>query len=153
MRHRARAGTALLGLVLAACSAVAPSPSGPSFDPAAIGDPARMRVEPERVAPGELVALTFPAGDERGLLFALDRPAGAGWERLALLFSDANGGQPAWFPADREVAVEAIGIGGPGPDRVPIPEELPAGTYRICTANAVAELCAAIEVLPPEPTR
>jgi hypothetical protein len=47
------------------------------------------------------------------------------------------------------MAVEDIGVGGPGPDRVPIPDVAEPGSYRICTGNAAENICAPIEVVAP----
>ena len=67
-----------------------------------------------------------------------------------MLLSDAHGGHAQWSSADGVgVMVEMLGIGGVGPDRVPIPDDLPAGDYRICTANAAENLCVPIEVVAP----
>jgi len=102
------------------------------------------------VAAGEIVELLFPSRHERGILFAIDASHDGGWERSAMLISDANGGRPTWFRAgDDDIAVEAIGISGSGPDRVPIPDDLPPGDYRICTANASENLCVPIRVVAP----
>ena len=116
-------------------------------DPAAQILPDRMQVEPERAASGAIVEVRFPQGWDRGLLYAIDERSGDQWERLFMLTSDANGGQPTWFaPEDEGFGVEAIGIAGNGPDRVPIPDPLEPGQYRICTANAAEDICAAITV-------
>ena len=47
------------------------------------------------------------------------------------------------------MAVEDIGVGGPGPDHVPIPDPAEPGDYRICTGNAGADFCAPIEIVAP----
>jgi len=107
-----------------------------------------MVVTPVAAAPGDLVELTFPGGHDRGVLFAIDEASAGGWERRAMLLSDANGGDPRWSRADADdLMVEMVGIAGRGPDRVPIPQGLLPGNYRICTANAVENLCAPIEVV------
>lgn len=109
-----------------------------------------MAVEPAAAAAGDVVALHFPGGHDRGVAFAIDASVAGEWVRQALLISDANGGQPRWFPIDDERAmVEMVGIGGEGPDNVPVPDGLPPGEYRICTANALENLCAACEVIAP----
>lgn len=120
------------------------------IDSEAAVDPERMVVTPVAAEPGALVDLTFPRGQERGVLFAIDAATPDGWARRALLLSDANGGSAQWSSADGEgLLVEMVGIGGRGPDRVPIPDDLPAGDYRICTANAVENLCVRIEIVAP----
>ncbi len=146
--RRGHFASPVLTLLLAACGA----PPGPTLpwpiDADAGVSPNRMVVMPVAAAPGDLVELTFPGNHERGLLFAIDAAVDSGWERRAMLLSDGNGGDPRWSRADGEdLLVELVGIAGPGPDRVPIPESLPPGDYRICTANAVENLCVPIEVV------
>jgi hypothetical protein len=41
-----------------------------------------------------------------------------------------------------------IEIGGPGPDPLPIPDDAPAGEYRICHGSRSASLCAALHITP-----
>lgn len=140
----------LSAILLSACVAPAEPALPWPIDPDAVTDPARMVVTPMVAAPGQLVELTFPGGHDRGVLFAIDETVADGWERRAMLVSDANGGSPQWSAADGEgMVVEMVGIGGVGPDRVPIPDGLSAGAYRVCTANAVENLCVPIEVVAP----
>jgi hypothetical protein len=57
-------------------------------------------------------------------------------------------GHPTWHRAGDEAAeVPAIGITGPGPDRVLIPPEAEPGTWRICTGNAGENVCVRIEIV------
>ena len=140
----------MLLLILVSCGA----PPRPTLlwpiDPDAAVDPGRMIVMPAVAQPGELVELTFPLHHERGVLFAIDEAIADDWQRRAMLLSDANGGDPRWSRADAEdLMVEMVGIAGEGPDRVPIPDDLPPGDYRICTANAVENLCVPIQVVAP----
>ena len=144
-------GSVLLGL-LAGCALAQPLP--PPVDPwpidGAVMRPEAMFVEPVRARSGDMVAVTYPVGWDRGILYAIDADVGGEWDRRHLLISDANGGRPMWFTlGDADVAVEAVGIGGPGPDRVPIPEGIEPGAYRICTANAGENICTPIEVVVP----
>lgn len=140
----------LAAVLLSACVAQAEPTLPWPVDPDSVSDPERMVVTPRLAAPGQVVELTFPGGHDRGVLFAIDEAVADGWERRALLHSDANGGSPRWPTADGEgMMVEMVGIGGAGPDRVLIPDSLPAGDYRICTANAVENLCVPIEVAAP----
>ena len=147
MRGRA---VALL-MLLAGCAEAEGPP--PSFDPWPIGDaamrPDSMAVEPSQARPGDLVAVMYETGWDRGILYAIDASVGDEWERRNLLISDGNGGRPMWFEPAAEVVVESVGVGGPGPDRVPIPDGLPPGDYRICTANAVENICAPLDIVAP----
>lgn len=109
--------------------------------------PEVMVVEPASAHPGEVVSLSFMAPKDRGVLYAIEQEADGGWQRLHLMISDANGDEPRWFPAGEEPIVPAVGVVGPGPDRVPIPDVLAPGEYRICTANAVQNICTPIEIV------
>lgn len=140
-----------LVLVLPACGLLAgpDDRSGWPIDPDSVTDPARMTVEPVRAAPGDLVAIRFPGGFDRGILYAIDANFDGRWERRGLLISDADRREPQWFPLDAELGVEMVGIGGEGPDRVIVPDVLDTGQYRICTANAVEALCVPLDVVAP----
>ena len=107
-------------------------------------------VDPIAAVPGDVVALTFPQETTRGVLFVLERQVDDGWELQFYLTSDGPGAgwERTWQPARAEgLAVEDIGVGGPGPDRVLIPEVAEPGSYRICTGNAGDEFCAPIEIV------
>ena len=52
-------------------------------------------------------------------------------------------------PGEDALVVPDIGVGGPGPDRVPIPEVAQPGEYRICTGNAGVNFCTPIEIAAP----
>ena len=106
-----------------------------------------MIVAPDRARGGEVVSVSFPDEPDRGILFALDAQIDGEWARMFLLVSDANGGEPRWYRSDDSAAViEAVGVAGPGPDHVVIPEVASPGTYRLCTANAVTNYCTPFEV-------
>lgn len=132
---------------LAACSAATPSSQPSGAESGAVARPDSMVVEPAEARPGQLVGISFPGGWDRGILFALEAQHGDGWDRRWMLISDASGGEPLWFPPDAEVAIEAIGIAGNGPDHLLIPDIAEPGTYRVCTANASEDICAPIEIV------
>jgi hypothetical protein len=67
-----------------------------------------------------------------------------------MLISDGSGGEPLWFPSGEDVAVEAIGVAGRGPDHLLIPDVADPGTYRVCTANAGEDVCAPVEIVTDE---
>jgi hypothetical protein len=112
--------------------------------------PDLMVADPEQVAPGEQVALTFPEETGRGLGFALDQQTDDGWQRRAYLTSAPGDGppdEPAWHPPDPRPEWESVGIGGPGPDVVQIPDELDPGSYRICDVMSGDEnICTPIAI-------
>ncbi len=152
-------GAAVAALLVAGCGASAaptaegspvvsstsaPDESTSTGQPSA--DVALMEVSPEVAAAGSRVKLYYPAETMRGVAFYLDERAEGAWEREFTLVAAIGLGEPTWAPIDEEIAVDDIGIGGPGPDEVALPPELSAGSYRICTANAVDEFCAAFDV-------
>ena len=109
-----------------------------------------MVIEPEQVAPGEQVALTFPEQNLRGLAFVLQQQAEDGWQLRAYLTSapgDGPPGEPGWYPPDAPPDVEDVGIVDTGPDMVQIPDEAEPGEYRICTMNAPERMCSAINII------
>lgn len=107
-----------------------------------------MVVDPTRVAAGETVAMRFPKETMRGVAFQLDRWDGENWVTRYWMTSDGNGGQPMTVAVGTEgYEVVDVGVAGPGPDHVQIPDDATPGAYRICTANAGDEFCAPIEII------
>jgi hypothetical protein len=139
------AATAGVGLSVG-CNAFVPA--GTPHDATAVIRPASMVVVPEIAEGGEQVALQFPDEMTRGVWFVLEQEAGDSWVYRYDLTSDGPGpGWPVgWFPAGGLDAVEDIGVGGRGPDHVVIPDTAPPGSWRICTANALQNVCARIEI-------
>ena len=122
---------------------------GPA-DPDVAMRPDLLVADPSTPSPGEIVELTFPEETFRGLAFVLERQSGAGWQHRYDLVSDANGGEPVgWDVMERpaNIGVEDVGIAGPGPDRVLIPDAAPPGSYRICTGNAGDNFCTPITIV------
>lgn len=166
---------ALVGFTLAACgepepsggalppaspsgSSIAPVPttqavpgSGEPYDSAARLAPELMTITPEQAAPGDHVELTYPEQTQRGVAFVLERAAGETWSTTHLLTSstDGYGGGPSAVPVDDAEGYgwDDIGVGGPGPDRLVIPDDAVPGPYRICTANALENFCAELTVV------
>lgn len=92
----------------------------------------------------------FPQETMRGVAFQLDRRTEAGWETVYWLTSDGGaGGRPVSIRvgAEGNWGWPDVGIRGPGPDRVLIPDGIEPGSYRICTANAGDEFCAPLNVI------
>lgn len=131
------------------CSAAAAAPFRPPAppEPEPSVRPDLILADPAVAAPGAVVALRFPRGTGRGVAFQLDRALDGAWAPVAWMTSDANGGDPVTVPAFTEgYGTADVGIGGPGPDRVQLPDDAVPGTYRICTANAGDEFCALLEI-------
>jgi hypothetical protein len=109
-----------------------------------------MKVSPEKLSPCEQVAMRFPDRQTRGIAFALDAWEDSTWRTRFYLTSDGGSlnSTPTWWSIedDENRAVIDIGIGGPGPDHVLIPESAATGTYRLCTANAAEKACALVTV-------
>jgi hypothetical protein len=142
---------ALATLALATgCAEILPAAAGTPHDATAVFRPASMVADREAAAPGDIVELSFPDEMTRGVWFVLEREVGSSWDYRYDLTSDGPG--PDW-PMDWQVAggeafaVEDIGVGGGGPDRVILPETAEPGTWRICTGNAGENVCVRIEIV------
>ena len=148
-----------MAVLATACSMIPGGGAAGGGEPGGVGrvpanPDAEMRpdllvIEPAKAAPGDVVALTFPEETTRGILFVLDERVDDGWVTRFFLTSDGPGAgwERRWSPANAGgMAVEDIGVGGPGPDRVAVPEVAAPGAYRICTGNAGADFCAPIEI-------
>jgi hypothetical protein len=126
-----------------------PALSDGPFDPAAENRPDLMIVEPSAARPGELVAVWYPGGRERGVAYALERRDGDRWDVTHLLTAttDSYGSSPSWVPFGSEgYGWEDIGISGPGPDVLVVPDSAVPGDHRICTANSLENICVEIVV-------
>lgn len=147
MRLRASPAS-LAALVIGGCAGIIPT--GTPNDATAVFRPAAMVADREAAAPGDIVEISFPDAMARGILFVLEQHTGSSWTYRYALISDAAGGRdPSWQHAEEGVAVDDIGIGGEGPDRVVIPEPAARGDYRICTGNAVENVCVPIQIVAP----
>ena len=105
--------------------------------------------EPARVAPGDVLSLTFPEETMRGVHFVLESQARGTWFHVFDLVAVGEGmlEPESWSVAGSDGhGVPDIGIVGPGPDRVRIPDVAEPGTWRICTGNARQNICTAIEI-------
>jgi hypothetical protein len=151
MRRGAPASIALaLALLLAGCAAADLLPPGTPHDATAAFRPASMVADRETAAPGDTVGLLFPEEMTRGVWFVLEQEVGESWTHRYDLTSDGPGaGWPvAWHVAGEDgFAVEDIGVGGPGPDHVVIPDTAEPGTWRICTGNAGENVCVRMEIV------
>jgi hypothetical protein len=111
-----------------------------------------MDVSPDRVRPGEQIAIRLSDDGVRGIAFSLDAWEESRWRTQFYLTSD--GGSLHWTPSWWSIEDSEgrgwvdIGVGGPEPDHVIIPDIAPAGTYRLCTANTHKKACALVTVVP-----
>ncbi|WP_256837645.1 hypothetical protein [Ornithinimicrobium faecis] len=109
----------------------------------------RQVADPTTVSAGDLVELSFPQETERGVPWVLEEQDGDTWHQRYLLWSDGNGGTPDWVGHEDEErwGWDDVGVSGPGPDTVLVPDTAAAGPYRLCTANARENFCAELEVV------
>lgn len=124
-------------------------------DPPISQDP--IVATPSVAQPGELIELTFPTELQRGSPWFMSKWDGEDWtEPLYLVISSSDGYNadgPTWSPRSEEWAWHDIGLGGPGPDTVVVPDEADPGAYRLCTANTGENTyCVNITVSPEERT-
>ena len=140
-------------LLVSGCGHVLdPDPLDAPADPASEMKPDLIVADPQVAAPGAFVALTFPGETDRGVLFVLEERVGDSWALRFNLLSDGPGAgwqRSGHVPGEDALVVPDIGVGGPGPDRVPIPEVARPGEYRICTGNAGVNFCTPIEIAAP----
>ena len=152
-----RKAVVLLGTTLAIAAAgcegqndvpdsVAGAPEGP-LNPDSELAPDEIRVEPEEVAPGSMVELHFPNGMPRGVAWVIERRHEDDWQQYYMVNTNAHSDElePRSAPISQDFfGWPDIRIGGPGPDPVPIPDDAPAGEYRICHETRETSLCAAL---------
>lgn len=122
----------------------ASSPTAGPWDDGSVMAPDRMRVEPREAQAGSRVEIHFPLEDERGIAFVLEQQRGASWELQFLLLAEPYA---SWHPVGEDWSWDDLGVAGPGPDVVPLPEVASPGSYRICTANrGDTNLCSTIDI-------
>jgi len=137
--------------VLAGCGeTTSPAEPGRPHDDAAELRDELMVAEPSTTQPGSRIELSFPQETGRGLGFVLEEEIDDGWAlRYFLTSAPADGGpnETSWIPAeDGEPGWDAVGIGGPGPDVIEVPDTADEGTYRVCTAISPENYCTQITV-------
>ena len=108
-----------------------------------------MKVRPNPATPGATLKLSFPRHSVRGVAFSLYEQRGDAWQLAYDLQSDGGRGgnyEPQWYGAAESPGHDDIGVGGPGPDRVPVPDVAAPGEYLVCTANAGSDFCAPLTI-------
>jgi hypothetical protein len=95
-----------------------------------IGD--EMLVRPSRARPGAALSAHFPGGGLRGLGYRVDRRSHGRWSPAYWLTSDRQGETPTAVPADKRLGVNDIAVTGTMPDGLVLPDDIPAGRYRVC---------------------
>lgn len=143
----------LVGVGLAVLIAGCTGPGTGPHDPGATMRPDLVKVDPVQVRPGQAVQVTFPEHTERGVAWVLEAETGESWRVEYFLTAAVSGydnaSTPNWWSADDTEGKgwDDIGVGGPGPDRLVVPDTATPGTYRLCTANSVENLCVGIEIV------
>lgn len=133
----------------------APTESTSPTDAAVDGS---MTVTPAAAEPGQRVAVRFQPEKMRGIAYSLSTSDQGGWRLAYYLTSDwgaSAGHRPTWWRVEDAEGRgwEDVGITGPGPDRVVIPDDAPPGETLLCTANSVRETCAVLTVIDPTESR
>lgn len=107
-----------------------------------------MRVQPDVVEAGERVEVQFADGVTRGVAFVLELRVEGAWA-LAYWMTSApeSQGSPSWGPAEEDWQWIDLGVSGPSPDLLEIPETVKPGIYRICTANRAENICAQLRAI------
>jgi len=110
-----------------------------------------MTVDPATASPGQRLALRFGSEKVRGIAFSLSRSGDEGWSVAYYLTSDwgsPGSHSPDWWSVEdgEGRGWVDVGVGGPGPDHVIVPDSARAGEYLLCTANSADEACALLTV-------
>jgi hypothetical protein len=108
-----------------------------------------MRVQPSDARPRDEVELHFPEETERGVAHVLEERVGDGWQLRYYLTSatEDHSDSIRWAPVGEDYSWIDLPVGGPGPDRIVIPDTAEPGEYRVCTGNAGTNFCAEIVVV------
>lgn len=115
-------------------------------------DPGRIHIQPASAPAGGFVDAAFPQGDDRGQALVVQRREGNRWTWAWLTVSDpASPAEASSWPPSPVAAGDVdwgdIGIVGTGPQRIPIPQDASAGTYRACLDLQATAYCAGFEVV------
>ncbi|MFI7059478.1 hypothetical protein ACIBL3_00730 [Kribbella sp. NPDC050124] len=146
-RRRTAGWSAVAAVVVAAAvvGAVVPWDRAENVAENPPSHPTGMTITPATARPGQIVALTFPEATPRGIAFQLAKPTEPDKVLYYLTsdWGDPVGHTPQW---SRDAGWVDVGISGPGPDRVVVPEIAADGTYLLCTANAAEQVCGLLTV-------
>lgn len=121
-------------------------PEGP-HDPAAEMQPDLLQITPSPARVGDLIEVRFPEETLRGIGWVLESQEGDSWQQRYFLVSDELG-EPRWWGAEDSEGQgwEDLGVTGPGPDTLLIPDVAAPGNYRLCTANSQPNFCSELEI-------
>ena len=151
--------TGILGmtLVAAACTGTAdesPESDAPGLNGGSVVAPPperdtaeAMTLNPSNPQPGAVFSARFGEDSYRGGYFYLFQWDGTAWgPPLYQLESDAIGRRPSAVRIVDGVGSDDYDVAGPGPDGLVMPDDLAAGHWRLCTADAVDLACVQIRV-------
>jgi hypothetical protein len=102
-----------------------------------------MTVTPDVATPGQVVSVTYRTDWTRGIGYQLARPDRPDAPDYVMGASDESA---HWMSTDDEYGFEDIGVTGLGPDRVQVPDDIDAGEWVLCTANARPQRCTSLTV-------
>ena len=155
-KHRRRTAAWAAVSAAAVVAVVALTPRNQSDAPPATTESPRIdprgpnpiTVTPSTARPGATVALTFPDEPSRGIAFQLAKATDPS-KVLYYMTSDWGQGakhKPTWWAYGESGGWVDVGLGGPGPDHVVVPDTAADGTYLLCTANAAIQVCGLLTV-------
>lgn len=142
--------TVAVGAVTLSLAGCAPEEEPGPYDESAVMRPDLIQPATDFVSPGDTLEIFFPEETGRGIAWSLESRSGDEWNLQYFMTASSGevGGEPSWVDAadPDEYAWIDIGIVGPGPDLVPIPDTAEPGEYRLCTANSAPNICAEITI-------
>lgn len=110
--------------------------------------PDRIVLSADRAEPGEVIEVTWPEEDERGLGYVLEKQVGDDWDLSYFMVAGTEftgEGTDWWAVNDAEGrGWDDIGVIGPGPDLIEVPDIAELGSYRVCATDV--PVCAPLEV-------
>jgi hypothetical protein len=114
--------------------------------------PELLEVSDSPASPGQTIQIQFPQETDRGIAWVLEEPHGNRWRAVYYLAAAINNNDsfssPSWWSVDDSEGKgwADIGVSGPGPDTLTIPDSIDPGTYRLCTANSVENICTVLGI-------
>jgi hypothetical protein len=113
--------------------------------------PELMELSASQVNPGQTIEVRFPQETARGIAWVLEEQDGETWQARYYLTAVTDGygaGSPSWWSVDDDEGRgwEDIGIEGPGPDTLTIPDTVQPGAYRLCTVNSLQNICTTLDI-------
>jgi hypothetical protein len=145
------AAVVLLGVLLVGCGPAGAQRPG-AHDPEAQMRPELFEISTSPANPGQTIEVRYPEETERGIAWVLEEKDGSIWHARYFLSATTGAyegsGSPIWWAAgDGEGRGWVdIGIAGPGPDTLIIPDSIRPGTYRLCTANSLPNICTPLDI-------